>query len=147
MEVAIAPRLRAGIPRHLARSVGTYEATLFAKELIDRDQYEAAMFYQMLRLKYLSAIDEPHEPKEPRRASNGGGEEAHEKFCEMARGQWLAMVAEIQERQIQERNTSNLFGALDGLIRGYLTQSQLGDLRIALNTVHRFRLSSKRRAA
>lgn len=147
METAMSARLRAGIPQHLARSVGTIEAALFANADLNRDQYEAAVFYNQVRLKYLSAIDEPHSAKEPRRPSQGGGEEAHEKFCQLAREQWEAMRAEVMDLQRQLGNTANLFGALDSLERGHLMNHQHGDLRYALNAIHKYRVSTKRRAA
>lgn len=147
MEVAIAVRLRAGIPRNVARSVGTVEGALFAKHAIDRDQYEAAVFYSVLRLQYLSAIDEPHAPKEPRGPSQGGGEEAYERFCESAKQRWSDMRGQVSEAQQELGNTANLFGALDSLERGHLMDYQLGDLRFALNAVHKYRVFATKRAS
>lgn len=148
MEAVISMRVRAGIPRHLARSVGTMEAALFAADLISRDQYEAALYYLEARMKYLSAIDEPHSPKEPRGPSRGGGEEAHEKFCEASREKWEGLRATILDFQRQYLDmTANLMDALDCLERGHLQESQVGDLRYALNAVHRYRISQKKSAA
>ncbi|WP_422383265.1 hypothetical protein [Roseibium album] len=147
MAVGIAKRVSSGIPRHLARSVGTVEGTLFAKGDINRDQYEAALFYGLLRIQYLSAIDEPHSPKEPRKPSQGGGEEAHERFCAGSIQRWKEMREQISEAQQQLGNTANLFGALDSLERGHMSKHQIGDLRYALNAVHKFRVNATKRAA
>ncbi|WP_298966168.1 hypothetical protein [uncultured Roseibium sp.] len=147
METAMAARLRAGIPQNLAQSVGTIEAALFASNALSRDQYEAAVFYNTVRIKYLSAIDEPHAPREPRGPSQGGDEEAFERFCAGAIQQWEGMRNQVMDSQSLLGNTANLFGALDSLERGQILEHQLGDLRCALNAVHKFRINSTKRAA
>ncbi|MTH95533.1 hypothetical protein [Roseibium sp. RKSG952] len=147
METALAVRLRAGIPRKLARSVGSIEGLLFAQEDIDRDQYEAAVHYLSARLSYLAAIDDPHHAREPRDTIGAGNEEAHEKFCRFAMAQWARIQEEVAEMQVQLRNTANLAGALDGMVRGHVCEHQIGDLRYALNAVHRARVGHRKRAA
>lgn len=147
METAIAARLRAGIPKELAKAVGTIEGCLFANGTLNRDQYDAAVYYNMVRVKYLSAIDDPHSPRDPRKPSQGSDEDAFERFCAGAIQKWEAMRSEIMETQRQLGNTANLFGALDSLERGHLSEFQLGDLRYALNSVHRYRVSEKKTAA
>lgn len=162
VETAMAARLRRGIPAHLARSTGTLEGCLWAahertcdpdggncdKEVgISRDQYEAAVFYNIVRLDYLSAIDDRNSPQQPRSKPSSGDEDAHERFCNMARERWDAMREVVLEKQQVLGNTSNLFAALDGLERGHLMEFQLGDLREALNAIHKFRVNDRKKAA
>lgn len=144
MSTVIEMRIRSGIPQHLARSVGTMEAALYAAEELDRDQYEASLFYMTSRIKYLSSIEDEHSPREPRKRTLVPFDpEAHERFCEGAAEVWNGIRSEIQQTQDMLRR-SNLFGALDGLVSGGLQSYQLGDLREALNAVHRFRTKQKR---
>lgn len=148
METALAPRIRAGVPKHLARSVGTVEAVLFANGVISRDQYEAACWYLECRAKAYAATDNPHAPKEPRRPGTGDGDpEAHERFCNSVRERWDTILAAVQEAQNQIGNTGNLMGALNGLEAGSIMDHQIPDLKIALNAVQRVRINGRKRAA
>lgn len=145
MSTVIEMRMRAGIPQHLARSVGTLEAALFASEQIDRAQYEASVFYLTCRLKYLSSIEEPHSPKEPKKAGTGVFDpDAHAKFCARAREVFEDIRGEVMKTQESMGMTSNLFAALDCLERGHLQTYQVDDLRQALNAVDRYRSKQKR---
>ena len=146
MSTVIEMRVRSGIPRHLARSVGTMEAALFAAEELDRDQYEASLFYMTCRLKYLSSIEDDHSPRQPRkRTMTPFDPDAHERFCASAKEVFHGIRCEVQQEQDILR-TRNLFAALDGLVHGSLQSYQLGDLRHALNAVHRYRTKQKRAA-
>lgn len=161
-EAAMAKRLQMGLPARLARSTGSPEGVLFAlydetcdpetgigdkRVGIDRDQHDAAVFYQTCRLEYLGAIQDSNAPQQPRTKTGSGDLEAHEQFCRMATERWNDMRTMLQERQIALGNTSNLFAALDGLVNEAPQTYQLGDLREALNVIHSYRTSRKKRAA
>lgn len=146
MSTVIEMRVRSGIPRHLARSVGTMEAALFAAEELDRDQYEASLYYMTCRIKYLSSIEDEHSPREPRKSTSTPFDpDAHERFCANAKETFHGIRGEVQQEQ-EILRTRNLFAALDGLVHGSLQKYQLGDLRHALNAVHRYRTKQKRAA-
>lgn len=148
METALAPRIRAGVPKHLARSIGTVESALFANGVISRDQYEAACWYLECRAKAYAATDNPHAPKEPKRPGTGDGDpEAHERFCSSVGDRWAMILSAVQEAQNQIGNTGNLIGALNRLEAGSIMDHQVPDLKIALNAVHRVRINGKKRAA
>ncbi|MGV2975668.1 hypothetical protein AB1P65_09445 [Roseibium alexandrii] len=146
MSTVIEMRVRSGIPRHLARGIGTMEAALFFAKKINRNQYDSSLFYMEWRLKYLSSIEDEHTPREPRKSTMTPFDpDAHERFCENARETFYGIRTEVQQEQEIQRQ-GNLFAALDGLVHGSLQDYQLGDLRHALNAVHRFRTKQKRAA-
>jgi hypothetical protein len=146
MSTVIEMRVRSGIPREIARKVGTMECALFFSKKLNREQYEASLYYMEWRLKYLSSIEDEHSPREPRkRTMTPFDPEAHERFCANAKETFHGIRGEVQQEQDILR-TRNLFAALDGLVHGSLQEYQLGDLRHALNAVHRYRTKQKRAA-
>jgi len=111
---------------------------------ISQAQWDAAEWFIGKRGAYLRAIESPNQETG---RTEGGGEfdpDRHAEFCRMARESWSAVCDCIQTASTENR--APLMSALDVfLVRGHHLQHMVGDLRIALNAVHRRFLAGQRR--
>ena len=119
-------------------AVGRY-CLLGGKDGITRLQYDAAMLYLADCEAYSRAIATPGIPRAVDLNATGG-QNHHEnvgKVLATIRSH-EAMVKAVQSAQNELRNTANLFGALDAVIRrDVMLDHLLGDLRTALNALVR----------
>ena len=151
--VAIAARMRhTGLPEEVVSlnvagrpNAGTLHGIMCLRGDISREQWDAAEWWIGKRGAWLRAIESPNQ--ETGRTEGGGqfDPDRHAEFCRMAREIWSAVCDCIQTASTENR--APLMSALDVfLVRGYHLQHMVGDLRIALNAVHRRFLAGQRRA-
>lgn len=150
--VVIAARMRhTGLPEaavslnHAGRpNAGTVHGIMCLRGDLTREQFDAAEWFIGKRAAYLRAIESPNQETG---RTEGGGEfdpDRHAEFCRMARESWSAVCDCIQTASTENR--APLMSALDVfLVRGHHLQHMVGDLRIALNAVHRRFLAGQRR--
>ena len=146
--VAIAARMRhTGLPEevvslnHAGRpNAGTVHGIMCLRGDISRAQWDAAEWWIGKRIAVLRAI----EPPAQRTGEAGGGtfdEDRYAEWCRSARETWAAVLDCIQEASTETR--SPLMAALDVILwRGEYAGHLVGDLRIALNAIHRRFLSA-----
>jgi len=110
---------------------------------ITREQWDAAEWWIGKRAAWLRAIESPNQ--ETGRTEGGGqfDPDRHAEFCRMAIASWHAVCDCIQTASTETR--SPLASALDVfLVRGHHLNHMVGDLRIALNAVHRRFLAGRK---
>lgn len=151
LEVVMRQRMKAGIPEAAARDqkCGTVQGWLHATEQIDRDQYEAAEWFLVVRNEYHVAIDSPgtiwnkDDEREPSYDPN-----AYESYCERVRARWGEIEKALVDAVYAPGEKRNLIGAVDLLlVRQHLQGDLIGDLRYALNAIDKVRCGKKKNAA
>jgi len=126
-------------------NAGTLHGRMCLAGEISRAQWDAAEWWIGKRTAWLRAIETP----EQRTGETGGGtldEGRHAEWCAKARSTWTAVLDCVQQASTETR--SPLASALDVILwRGEHLPHLVGDLRIALNAIHRRFLSGGREAA
>ena len=140
--VAIEARQRVfGLPPTISRDqmAGSAVGRYCIQKHITRVQYDAAMLYLADCEAYSHAIGTPGLPRAVDLNATGG-QNNHENVGKVlaAIRAHDAMVKAVQAQQNELRNTANLFGALDVVIRqDKMLDHMLGDLRAGLNALVR----------
>lgn len=130
-----------GLPPTISRDqmAGSAVGRYCIQKHITRVQYDAAMLYLADCEAYSHAIGTPGLPRAVDLNATGG-QNNHENVGKAlaAIRAHDAMVKAVQAQQNELRNTANLFGALDAVIRrDVMLDHLLGDLRTALNALVR----------
>ena len=151
--VAIAARMRhTGLPEevvslnHAGRpNAGTVHGIMQLRGDISREQWDAAEWFIGKRAAWLRAIESPNQET----GASAGGDfdpDRHAEFCRIARAEWAIINDCIQAASTETR--SPLMAALDVfLVRNHHAAHMAGDLRIALNVIHRLKSTVRRKAA
>jgi len=151
--VAIAARMRhTGLPEavvslnHAGRpNAGTVHGIMCLRGDLSRNQWDAAEWWIGKRAANLRAINAPGQET----GAGPGGEfdpDRHAEFCRLARETWASVCDCVQAASTEAR--APLAAALDMfLVRGHHLEHMTGDLRLALNAIHRRFLAGQRRAA
>jgi hypothetical protein len=149
--VVVEARLRQGIPLKWATDprAGTIQGRLHIAWQADRrdpysldeDQFEAADWYLVQRNYYLIAINATAAHYDADDSNLGLNDpEAHERFCKGAIGKWQEIMRALGDMNVQGECRWNLLGALNTLlVQQAMVPRLTGDLRIALNVVHRLK--------
>lgn len=130
-----------GLPPTISRDqmAGSAVGRYCLQKHITRVQYDAAMLYLADCEAYSHAIGTPGLPRAVDLNATGG-QNNHENVGKVlaAIRAHDAMVKAVQAQQNELRNTANLFGALDVVIRqDKMLDHMLGDLRAGLNALVR----------
>lgn len=151
--VAIAARMRhTGLGEavvslnHAGRpNAGTMHGIMCLRGDLSREQWDAAEWFIGKRAAWLRAIQGPSQSTGPQPGGDFD-ETAHSDWCAKARAMWDAVLDCVQSASTEHR--SPLMAALDVfLIRDQYVEHMAGDLRVALNAIHRRFLAGQRRAA
>ena len=137
---ADASRNEAGRP-----NAGTLHGVMCLRGEITRDQWDAAEWYIGKRVAWLRAI----EAAEQHTGTTGGGEVDEGRYadwCAKARETWAIVQSCIQQAMVDQR--APLAAALDVILNRETHVPELvGDLRLALNAIHRRFLQAAQKAA
>lgn len=118
-----------------------YVGALHTKEdgrpFVNRDQYDAAIWYLVKRNDYLCAITSPAAVYD-RAGLSSGDEEAHENFVKEATKKWYEINAPFDRGH---RYALEIF-----LVEDKFDAKYLGNLLIALNVLHRMRVGPGKRS-
>lgn len=115
---------------------------------IDKDQWEAADWFLKLRNQYHCAIASPDGIYDVDEGHNPSDDpEAYAEFCANVRARWADVEKAICDTVFSYRDR-NIVGALDLIIiRQYMDYDRVGDLRLALNAIHKIRVGDRKKAA
>lgn len=126
-------------------NAGTLHGIMCLRGDISRAQWDAAEWWIGKRAAYLRSI----QARDQRTGGDPSGsfdEQAHEQWCAAIASTWDAALDCIQQASTEAR--SPLAAALDVfLFRDEYVAHMVGDLRLALNAIHRRFLSAERKAA
>lgn len=151
--VAIEARMRhTGLPEavvslnHAGRpNAGTVHGIMCLRGDLSREQWDAAEWWIGKRAAWLRAIEAPNQET----GDAPGGEfdpDKHAEFCRIAKASWAAICDCVQQASTEAR--SPVAAALDMfLVRQHHLEHMVGDLRLALNAIHRRFLAAQRKAA
>lgn len=147
MKTAVEARMRVfGISEADARRQegGTVIGRMYQDKAISIDQMRAAERYREVRNAYHRAIGAPPDTgRQP--GGEGGGDYAA--FCTGARRDWSALMAALQGL-CQDMRSPNPIAALDNfVVKDAHVHTLVGDLRLALNCLHRHFSTGQRIAA
>jgi hypothetical protein len=149
--VVVEARIRQGLPLKWASDprAGTVQGKLHIiwqgnpddERGLDADQFEAADWYLIKLNDYLIAMDAPGAHYDRDEERSGTGEpDAHERFCRSARAKWSEIMDALSEANVLGAGKWNLVAALHTmLVQQAMVAHMIGDLRIALNVIHRVR--------
>lgn len=116
-------------------NAGTVHGVMCLQGELSRPQWDAAEWYIGKRAAWLRAIDAPGQAT----GSSSSGtidEDRHAEFCAQAIRSWQAAIDCIQSASTEVRTP--LAAALDViLVRQQQVGHMIGDLRVALNAIHR----------
>lgn len=126
-------------------NAGTVHGIMYLRGELSRLQFEAAEWYIGKRAAWLRAVDAPGQHTGP--SSRGEFDpDRHAEFCAQAIKAWQTVLDCIQDASTETR--APLASALDViLVRQQHMDHMVGDLRIALNAIHRRFLQGLRKAA
>ena len=150
LEVVMRQRMKAGIPERIARDqkCGTVQGWLYVTEQLDRDQYEAAEWFLVVRNEYRAAIDSPGAiwNRDDTRAASFDPD-AYEAYCQRVRARWAEIERAVVEAVYAPGEKHDIPGALEILlIRQQLQGDLIGGLRYGLNSIHKVRVGDRKKA-
>lgn len=142
------------IPMSILRDekIGTTHGRLFYVgpdgDGISRDQWDAANWFLDIRNKYHCAINSAEGILDtPEGYTPSDDPEAYAKYCDTIRARWADVERAIVDAVFECRD-KNIVGALDLIIvQQKMDYSMVGELRIALNAIHKVRIGEKKKAA
>lgn len=151
--VVLEARVRhTGLPAYLVAlneagrpNAGTLHGRMCLSGDLTLDQFATAEWWIGKNAAWLRAIDAPEQHTGPGPTARGEPDpEKEARFAEAVREEWHAVCDCVQTASTENR--APLMSALDVfLVRGHHLQHMVGDLRIALNAVHRRFLAGQRR--
>lgn len=139
--VAIEARQRVlDVPPQQARDqmAGSFVGRLCLQRNISRVQYDAAMTWLEDAESYMWAMGSPRTPGAMNLNAVRGAASLHENTSAARRSirRYELALKAVTERQIELRNTANLYGALSiCVVKDAPIEGLVGDLRIALNAL------------
>ena len=127
MDTAVLARMRV--------FAGTFMGRAHLNGDISRDQLEAAQQFAQTVLAYRTAIQSPGKSTSGRPAGHDDAE--YERRCRAAIARYDGLVEVL--RQIDRTERINSLGVLDAaVLRDVDVHAMMGDLRLALNAIHRW---------
>lgn len=148
MATAVEARMRVfGLSEADARRQegGTVIGRMYQAGKLTIDQLRAAERYREVRNAYHRAIGAPSDTGGRPDASEHGGE--YEQFCAKARSDWSSMMAALQVACQEVRSPAPISALDQFVVRDLHVIHLVGDLRVALNCLHRHFALGRRIAA
>lgn len=146
METAVSARMRVfGLSEKDARQqfAGTFVGRARQANQLSPDQFEAAYTYAQIVLNYRTAIQSPGKITRGRSAGLDDGE--YDERCKAAVKRYDQLVATL--REVDRAEKTNCLGVLEpAILRDVDMHHMMGDLRLALNAIHRWNTKQKQAA-